>query len=159
MKWAVQLLQGEFDNVPLALDTSNKAAIEAGISVYNRSKGKPIVNSADAAGRIENIDLAAANDAIVIALCNGEGIAKDNDERMGYCQMLLERGMEHGMEAEDMWFDPLFLVIKGMQDKQMQVLECNQDVQRYGSEDYRWSVQQLQRYAEDTSVRSWTPLW
>ena len=38
MKWAVQLLQGEFDNVPLALDTSNKEAIEAGISVYNRSK-------------------------------------------------------------------------------------------------------------------------
>ena len=28
------------------------------------------------------------------------------------------------MEAEDMWFDPLFLVIKGMQDKQMQVLEA-----------------------------------
>ena len=28
------------------------------------------------------------------------------------------------MEAEDIWFDPLFLVVKGMQDKQMQVLEC-----------------------------------
>ncbi len=124
MKWAVELLQGNFDNVPLALDTANKAAIEAGISVYNRSKGKPIVNSADAAGRIEYIDLAAANDAIVIALCNGEGIAKDNDERMAYCQTMLERGMEHGMEPTDMWFDPLFLVIKGMQDKQEQILEC-----------------------------------
>ena len=124
MKWAVQLLQSEFDNVPLALDTANKAAIEAGISVYNRSKGKPIVNSADAAGRIEYIDLAAANDAIVIALCNGEGIAKDNDERMMYCQTMLERGLEHGMDASDLWFDPLFLVIKGMQDKQMQILEC-----------------------------------
>ncbi|MCI8417220.1 MAG: dihydropteroate synthase [Lachnospiraceae bacterium] len=124
MKWAVELLQGNFDNVPLALDTANKAAIEAGISVYNRSKGKPIVNSADAAGRIEYIDLAAANDAIVIALCNGEGIAKDNDERMMYCQTMLERGMEHGMEPTDMWFDPLFLVIKGMQDKQEQILEC-----------------------------------
>ena len=77
MKWAVELLQSNFDNVPLALDTSNKKAIEAGISVYNRSKGKPIVNSADAAGRIEYVDLAAANDAIVIALCNGEGIAKE----------------------------------------------------------------------------------
>ncbi len=98
MKWAVELLQSNFDNVPLALDTSNKKAIEAGISVYNRCKGKPIVNSADAAGRIEYIDLAAANDAIVIALCNGEGIAKDNDERMMYCQNMLERGMEHGME-------------------------------------------------------------
>ena len=124
MKWAVQLLQSEFDNVPLALDTSNKAAIEAGMSVYNRAKGKPIINSADAAGRIEYLDLAAANDAICIALCNGEGIAKDNDERMMYCQTLLERGLEQGMEAEDIWFDPLFLVVKGMQDKQMQILEC-----------------------------------
>ena len=58
------------------------------------------------------VDLAAANDAIVIALCNGEGIAKDNDERMMYCQTLLERGMEHGMEPTDLWFDPLFLVVK-----------------------------------------------
>ena len=124
MKWAVQLLQSNFDNVPLALDTANKEAIEAGISVYNRAKGKPIVNSADAGSRIEYLDLAAANDAICIALCNAEGIAKDNDERMGYCQTLLERGMEHGMEAEDIWFDPLFLVVKGMQDKQMQILEC-----------------------------------
>ena len=82
MKWAVELLQGNFDNVPLALDTANKAAIEAGISVYNRSKGKPIVNSADAAGRIEYIDLAAANDAIVIALCNGEGIADRKSTRL-----------------------------------------------------------------------------
>ena len=123
MKWAVQLIQSNFDNVPLALDTANKKAIEAGISVYNRSKGKPIVNSADAAGRIEYIDLAANNDAIVIALCNGEGIAANNDERMMYCQTMLERGMMLGMEAEDMWFDPLFLVIKGMQDKQMDILE------------------------------------
>ena len=132
MKWAVQLLQSNFDNVPLALDTFNKAAIEAGISVYNRSKGKPIVNSADAAGRIENIDLAAANDAIVIALCNGEGIAADNDERMGYCTMLLERGLSLGLTEDDMWFDPLFVVIKGMQDKQMDVLNFIGDLTDMG---------------------------
>jgi 5-methyltetrahydrofolate corrinoid/iron sulfur protein methyltransferase len=124
MKWAVKLLQENFDNVPLALDTANKKAIEAGISVYNREKGKPIVNSADAGGRIENIDLAAANDAIVIALCSAEGIAADNDERMMHCQNMLERGLMLGMEATDLWFDPLFLVVKGMQDKQMQVLEA-----------------------------------
>ena len=124
MKWAVKLLQENFDNVPLALDTANKKAIEAGISVYNRSKGKPIVNSAVAGGRIENIDLAAANDAIVIALCSAEGIAADNDERMMHCQNMLERGMMLGMEPTDLWFDPLFLVVKGMQDKQMEVLEA-----------------------------------
>ena len=124
MKWAVQLLQSEFDNVPLALDTTNKKAIEAGISVYNRAKGKPIVNSADAGDRITNIDLAAANDAICIALCSSGMVAADNDERMMHCQNMLERGMSLGMEAEDLWFDPLFLVVKGMQDKQMEVLEA-----------------------------------
>ncbi len=124
MKWAVELIQGNFDNVPLALDTANKAAIEAGISVYNRSKGKPIVNSADAGDRISYIDLAAANDAIVVALCSNGPIAADNDERMMHCQNMLEHGMMLGMEAEDLWFDPLFVVVKGMQDKQMEVLEA-----------------------------------
>jgi 5-methyltetrahydrofolate corrinoid/iron sulfur protein methyltransferase len=123
MKWAVRLLQDNFAAVPLCLDTANRKAIEAGISVYDRTNGKPIVNSADAGDRIENIDLAAANDAIVIALCSKAGVPADNDERMAYCQELLERGMEHGMEVEDIWFDPLFLVIKGMQDKQTDVLE------------------------------------
>ena len=124
MMWAVKLLQENFNNVPLALDTANKKAIEAGIKVYNRTNGKPIVNSADAGSRISNIDLAAANDAICIALCSADGIAKDNEERMKHCHNMLERGMSLGMEATDLWFDPLFLVVKGMQDKQMEVLEA-----------------------------------
>ena len=124
MTWAVKLLQENFNNVPLALDTANKKAIEAGIRVYNRTNGKPIVNSADAGSRIPNTALAAANDAIVIALCSADGIAKDNDERMHHCHTMLDRGMALGMEAEDLWFDPLFLVVKGMQDKQMDVLNA-----------------------------------
>ena len=124
MTWAVKLLQENFNNVPLALDTANKKAIEAGIRVYNRTNGKPIVNSADAGSRISNIDRAAANDAIVIALCSADGIAKDNEERMMHCHHMLERGLSLGMDASDLWFDPLFLVVKGMQDKQMDVLNA-----------------------------------
>ncbi len=124
MTWAVQLLQQNFNNVPLALDTANMAAIEAGIKVYNRTNGKPIVNSADAGSRIDFINLAAANDAIVFALCSADGIAKDNEERMMHCHNMLERGLHLGMDSDDLWFDPLFLVIKGMQDKQMDVLNA-----------------------------------
>lgn len=123
MKWAVKLLQENFDNVPLSLDTANMKAIEAGISVYNRSKGKPIINSANAGDRIGNIDVAAANNAIILALCSKEGVPSNNDERMGYCQEMLERGMSQGMEAEDLWFDPLYLVIKGMQERLLEMLE------------------------------------
>ena len=132
MTWGVQLLQSNFDNVPIALDTANTKAIEAGIKVYNRAKGKPIVNSADAGDRIGYIDVAAANDAIVIALCSKEGIPSDNDERMAYCQEMLERGMGLGMDPTDMWFDPLFLVIKGMQDKQCDVLSFIKDLSDMG---------------------------
>ena len=124
MMWAVKLLQENFNNVPLALDTANMKAIEAGIKVYNRANGKPIVNSADAGSRIGYIDLAAANDAICIALCSADGIAKDNEERMVHCDNMLERGLGLGMSSDDLWFDPLFLVVKGMQDKQMEVLEA-----------------------------------
>lgn len=124
MTWAVKLLQENFNNVPLALDTANKRAIEAGIRVYNRTNGKPIVNSADAGSRMSYIDLAAANDAIVVALCSADGIAKDNEERMMHCHNMLEHGLSLGMDPKDMWFDPLFLVVKGMQDKQMDVLEA-----------------------------------
>jgi len=124
MTWAVKLLQENFDNVPLALDTANKKAIEAGIHVYNDVNGKPLVNSADAGSRISYIDLAAANGAYCIALCSADGIAKDNDERMHHCHTMLERGLSLGMEATDLWFDPLFLVVKGMQDKQMDVLNA-----------------------------------
>ena len=123
MKWAVRLIQDNFDNHPLCLDTANSKAIEAGLSVYNPVRGKAIVNSADAGDRIGNIDLAADNGAICFALCSKAGVPSDNDERMACCQELLERGMEKGMDPEDLWFDPLFLVIKGMQDKQMEVLE------------------------------------
>ncbi len=124
MMWAVKLLQENFNNVPLALDTANMRAIEAGIKVYNRANGKPIVNSADAGSRIGYIDLAAANDAICIALCSADGIAKDNAEREMHCDNMLERGLSLGMTSDDLWFDPLFLVVKGMQDKQMEVLEA-----------------------------------
>lgn len=122
MQWAVKTIQEDCNNIPLCLDTSNMKAIEAGIQVYNRTNGKPIVNSADAGDRINRIDLAAANDAICIALCSKSGIP-NNDERMEYCQEMLERGMEQGMDPTDLWFDPLFLVIKGNQEKQLDVLE------------------------------------
>lgn len=124
MTWGVQMLQSELNNVPLALDTANRKAIEAGLKVYNREHAKPIVNSADAGGRLDMIDLAAEYEAKVIALCAKDGIPKDNDERMAYCQEMLEKGLMLGMDPTDMLFDPLCLVIKGMQEKQLEVLEA-----------------------------------
>ena len=54
----------------------------------------------------------------------GTPLEHDVNERMMHCHHMLERGMSLGMEATDLWFDPLFLVVKGMQDKQMDVLNA-----------------------------------
>lgn len=124
MTWGIKLLQSEFNNVPIALDTANKKAIEAGLKVYDRTNAKPIINSADAGSRFDLIDIANEYEAMVIGLCAKEGIPRDNDERMAYCQEILEKGLMLGMEPTDILFDPLCLVIKGMQEKQVEVLEA-----------------------------------
>jgi len=124
MQWATQWIQKECDNVPIAFDTTNRAAVEAGLKVYNRSKGKPIVESWDAGDRLNNVELAAAYDAKIIGLCSDGLVAADNDERMAHLQTMLEKAMALGLEMEDMYFDPLVLVTKGMQEQQVTVLEC-----------------------------------
>jgi 5-methyltetrahydrofolate corrinoid/iron sulfur protein methyltransferase len=81
MKWAVQLLSERFDNVPLCLDTANKKRLKQVFLFYKPCKRQTIVNSADAGDRIENIDLAAANDCYRNCVCAKDGIPSDNDER------------------------------------------------------------------------------
>ena len=132
MPWAVKILQEEFPDTPLCLDTANMKAIEAGIKVYDRKPGKPIINSADAGPRIEMVDLAAEYDAMVIGLCAKEGIPRDNDERIMYCTEILERAMNTGLAPENILFDPLFVVVKGMQDKQQEVLEAVRQISEMG---------------------------
>lgn len=133
MEWGVQLLQSKLNNVPLALDTANVAALEAGLKVYDRTHGKPIINSADAGGRKHLMELAGEYDAAIIALCAKEGIPADNEQRMGFCTELIEAAAMAGIDPEtDVYFDPLCLVIKGMQDKQMDVLDAIRQMTEMG---------------------------
>ena len=60
---------------------------------------------------------------MVIGLCAKEGIPRDNDERIMYCTEILERAMNVGLAPENILFDPLFVVAKGMQDKQQERLK------------------------------------
>jgi len=123
MRWIVPELQGALDNVPLVLDTVNQNAIRAGLEVYNSEKGRAIVNSADAGERLSNVDLAAEFGAIAIGLLMKKGVPANNDERNEYLETILEHSMEVGMDpSEDIWFDPLTLVVKGMQEKQEEFL-------------------------------------
>ena len=79
------------------------------------------------------MELAGEYDAAIIALCAKEGIPADNEQRMGFCTELIEAAAMAGIDPEtDVYFDPLCLVIKGMQDKQMDVLDAIRQMTEMG---------------------------
>ncbi|ADL07575.1 carbon monoxide dehydrogenase/acetyl-CoA synthase methytransferase subunit [Thermosediminibacter oceani] len=132
MTWVVKLLQSEFPNTPLCLDTTNMKAIEAGLKVYDPKPGKAIINSADAGSRIGLLEVAAEYGAMVIGLCAKEGIPRDNEERIAYCTEILDKAVAVGLNPEDILFDPMFVVVKGMQEKQQEVLEAVRQISEMG---------------------------
>ena len=79
------------------------------------------------------MELAGEYDAAIIALCAKEGIPADNEQRMGFCTELIEAAAMAGIDPEtDVYFDPLCLVIKCMQDKQMDVLDAIRQMTEMG---------------------------
>ncbi|HKF71437.1 MAG TPA: methyltetrahydrofolate cobalamin methyltransferase [Stellaceae bacterium] len=105
---AIQLVQSVTD-VPLSIDSSIVAALEAGLAVY---KGKPLVNSVT--GEEERLEavlpLVKKYGAAVIAISNDEtGIAEDPDVRFAVAKKIVERAEDHGIPRSDVVVDPLIM--------------------------------------------------
>lgn len=124
MAWGTKLIQKQFGNVPLALESDNIEAVEAGLKVYDSSIAKAIVNYADLGRHKDFLKLAAGYDAMCICRCSRGEIPENNDERMAVCTELLEEGLTLGMNNDDLLFNPVFLLTKGMQEKQEETLDA-----------------------------------
>lgn len=122
MPWLVENIQKEIDS-PLCLDTSNIAAMEAGLKVH---KGKAIINSASGqTGRKEKMfELAAKYNSQIIALCmTDDGIPRDSNERCMVAFDLITTAQGLGIEAGDIYLDPLILPVSVQQEQAMQSVE------------------------------------
>jgi 5-methyltetrahydrofolate--homocysteine methyltransferase len=118
---AVQLVQSITD-VPLSIDSSIVAALEAGLAVY---KGKALVNSVTGEDeRLESVlPLVKKHGAAVIAISNDEtGISEDPDVRFAVAKKIVERAMDHGIPPCDVVVDPLVMPIGAINQAGMQVL-------------------------------------
>jgi len=109
----VQLVQSITD-VPLSIDSSIVAALEAGLEAY---KGKALVNSVT--GEEERLEavlpLVARHGAAVVAISNDEtGISEDPDVRFEVAKKIVERAADHGIPSEDIVVDPLVMPIGAM---------------------------------------------
>lgn len=122
MEWLVKTIQAEID-IPCSLDTTNAEAIEAGLAVH---KGKAIINSTSASRtRMEKMfPLAAKYNAYIIGLTLGErGMPKDANERCALAMDIIMAAAEFGVSPEEIFLDPIFLTVNGMQDQAMEVIE------------------------------------
>jgi 5-methyltetrahydrofolate--homocysteine methyltransferase len=118
---AIQLVQSITD-VPLSIDSSIVAALEAGLAVY---KGKALVNSVT--GEDERLEavlpLIKKYGAAVIAISNDEtGISEDPDVRFAVAKKIVERAMDYGIPASDVVVDPLVMPIGAINQAGVQVM-------------------------------------
>jgi len=104
----------ELVDVPLSIDSSVTAAIEAGLQV---AKGRPLVNSVT--GEEEKLEailpLIKKYDVPVVAISNDEtGISEDPDVRFEVAKKIVQRAADFGIPAHDIVVDPLVMPIGAM---------------------------------------------
>jgi 5-methyltetrahydrofolate--homocysteine methyltransferase len=118
---AIQLVQSITD-VPLSIDSSIVAALEAGLKVY---KGKALVNSVTGEEeRLESVlPLIKKYGAAVVAISNDEtGISEDPDVRFEVAKRIVHRALDHGIPASDIVVDPLVMPIGAINRAAVQVM-------------------------------------
>lgn len=118
---AIQLVQSITD-VPLSIDSSIVAALEAGLAVY---QGKALVNSVT--GEEERLEavlpLVRKYGAAVVAISNDEtGISEDPDVRFEVARRIVERASDHGIPAADVVVDPLVMPVGAINNAGVQVM-------------------------------------
>ena len=110
MRWLVQYVQSVAD-VPPSIDSSNSEIIQAGLEAYDRSSGRPMVNSV-ALERLETLDLIAEHDATcIISAASERGMPEDADERLENATRVVDAASDRGVAYEAMFIDPLFFPV------------------------------------------------
>jgi len=119
---AIQLVQSITD-LPLSIDSSIVAALEAGLAVY---QGKALVNSVTGEEeRLEQVlPLIKKYGAAVIAISNDEtGISEDPDVRFAVARKIVHRAADYGIPASDVVVDPLVMPIGAINRCGVQVMQ------------------------------------
>ena len=125
MPWVVEVVQEVVDDIPLILDTSNIAAIEAALKVC---KLTPIINSIMCRPeRYEKmVPLAAEHNADFVALLWGpEGLPRDENERAALAVELLYFANEAGIPNEKIWVDGIVTPVNIQQPQAISLMEFN----------------------------------
>lgn len=110
--------------LPLQIDSSDPAAIEAGLRACN---GRAIVNSVNGEPEVlkKILPLVKKYGAAVVGLTmDKEGIPKTWKARVAIAERILQAAIDHGIDREDVLIDPLTLTVSAQQEQAVETLKA-----------------------------------
>ncbi|MDD5436517.1 MAG: dihydropteroate synthase [Candidatus Omnitrophica bacterium] len=122
MKWLIETIQGVVQ-VPLALDSTKADVIEEGLKLVAK---RAIINStnADEAKMAVIFGLAKKYNTQVIGLAmDKSGVPNSKEKRLELAAAIVAKAMEFGINAEDLFLDPIVLPLNVAQAQGSEVLE------------------------------------
>ena len=130
MKKAVMEIS-QLVNIPLAIDTSDAKALEAGLKAY---PGRALINSVSAEpDRLKYfIPLAKRYGAAILCLpLSEEGIPKTGKERLAVVQKIIDKAKKYGLKDNDFLLDALVMTIATDKDACNEVLNTLRLYRKY----------------------------
>ncbi len=127
----LNLVQGLVD-VPLCIDSSVPAALEAGLAA---AEGRPLLNSVTGEEeRLERVlPLVKKYNVPVVAISNDDsGISMDPDVRFAVAKKIVERAADFGIPAHDIVVDPLVMPVGALATAGRQVFELVRRLRELG---------------------------
>lgn len=123
MRTAVERVQ-EYCDLPLQIDSSDAAAIEAGVRYYN---GVPLINSVNGDEGVMNkiFPIAKKYGAVVLGLAmDKNGVPKTAEERFAIAKRIVARAEEFGIPHRKIMIDTLVLTASAEQSLVMQTVKA-----------------------------------
>ncbi|MGR3174628.1 MAG: dihydropteroate synthase [Candidatus Scalindua sp.] len=122
MRWLVETTQ-EAVKTPIAIDSQKLDVVKAGLEVV---KNEVMINSSQ--GEPEDLDiyipLAKEHNAALICLTmNKDGVPQDVDTRVEIAATIVGKVMEHGMDMDKVFIDPIILPVNVDQKQPGYMLE------------------------------------
>jgi 5-methyltetrahydrofolate corrinoid/iron sulfur protein methyltransferase len=122
MKWLAETIQ-EAVEATLCFDSTKPAVIEAGLKL---AKKRAIINSTTADDEKLGVlmPLAKKYNAQLIGLTTDKtGVPRDRFKRSELALKIIASAMEHGLNTEDVYIDPIVLPVNVAQPQAVEVLE------------------------------------
>jgi len=132
MEWLVKTIS-EVSDISLAIDTTKKDVMEAGLS---SCRSKPIINSVNAnPDKMDSLFAVAKkyNASIIGLTMDKSGIPKDADGRLELAMKIVAAGLEHGIDIRELYIDAVILPVNVAQAHAKEVLRTIRDAKMLAS--------------------------